>query len=1608
MKLNGFLVIFCILVSIMMIPGAYADDTAGGVNDNNIEPDINKAFNSISGETVSFTSSYDTYTYTHSDILILSYTDGTQFEVYDSSSTLVWSGTINNGGHQALTSSDGVYAGVYHIKGTNPYGVVVGDELSTYVMGYYAFDKDGKGLSTKFYTYQVDTSSWSSTGYRNFIVFAYEDSTSVTITNTETSASIWSGTLNAGEHHAESSLSNVYLTVSSSSPVSALSYTDQGYYVPAASGTFYGKTFYTWTGTAGGWTHDLNIIAYSDSTSYTVTNTDTSALVTSGTLNAGDVQSIPFYSAQYVTVTTDKDVNVAVMPYESFSGYYYSVHAQDTSGTGIGTLFYYPAIPGGKMVLLSYSDNALISVTNSSGGELWSGYLNTGEHHQLNITSKDIYKIVGTNLISVVYDWGDLCGADFAPQHYATPSTPSVALNSPNGGETWTVGTNHDIKWVASGGTGSLTVSLYYSTTGLNGTYSPIATGLSNTGSYSWTVPNAPSTNVFVKAVVTDASSNTANDSSNAAFTIESAATSQLQVTINQIDNASFSTIKAYVTVTNQNNTPISGLTASNFAVTEDSTCTPSITVTPISTTGTPVSLAMTVDYSGSMSAANIADAKTGLTNFINVGGTSDRFAIIKFSTDVDIVQDFTSNKTLLLDQIDSMPDSSSGYTSLYDSIYDSVTLVKGESYRKAVIAFTDGVSNDDVHSLTETIDYAKANNIPVYTIGLGSASSSVLQQIANETGGLYYYAPTSSELADIYAQISEHIANQYEITYQTCNTDYDGTYRTVEVSATYSGLTGSDTSGYYAPLSSSSITVTVVTPTSGPVGTAISIGGSGFVSGATVTVGGVTATSSVVSSTIITAIVPTLSAGTYDIIVTNPDGGYGTLSNAFTVSGMSVTSITPSTGIINMPTNVVIAGAGFQSGATVTVGGVSCTSTTVISPITITTTVPATLTAGTYDVVVTNPDSQTATLTNGFTVSSSSGFFDNMESGVNGWTTTGFWHREYNPDQYFVTYPDINPTLVTLPDDGSLPVAYSGNYVWWYGENSTGTFIGSDYEPTYQSDDNGGTSITSNTGTLTSPAVDLSSVTTATLSFMTWWEIEGVDVDQFDMMYVEISTDNGATFTQLGSLNPLNDVDGEAYMPFSSGGLGMPGQWYKATLDISDYTGYNQVKVRFMFDTIDSLYNGFRGWLVDDVSIGLHSSTAPSIVVITPDTGPVGSIFSIGGIGFVTGSTVTVGGESATSSTTSDTIIQVFVPSTLSSGVYDVTVTNPDGQSTTITDGFTVTTTQPPTVTAISPDTGVFATTLDVTITGTNFVSGAAAKIGDNSLSSVSVISSTTLTGTVDLTGLQASTHKVTVTNPDGQFGEKVGAFTITGAPALVASVAPSSRIAQVGSSVTMLMSVINYGSEYAQDVSIAQHTSLPITFTFKTWDTLTNFGEPNALATIKPNNGVAFFVLEITPTSAFAASDMTFDIQTTNGTIVSAPITQVNTFVLGATDTASADIIMISTVTDISASVGTSGAFAIATSNVGNAAATGVDLVADVGTMSLVVSVNQTDPTTGAIIGDAQDMTIGIGETPTFAVFYTPTAAIANDPANNRITLQLVDGSGNLVGSQSVSIHT
>jgi len=91
----------------------------------------------------------------------------------------------------------------------------------------------------------------------------------------------------------------------------------------------------------------------------------------------------------------------------------------------------------------------------------------------------------------------------------APPQPPVVT--SPNGGEDWQIGTSHAVTWTPGNGSGA---TIAVSRDG-GSTWSDVASGLTNNGSYTWTVSGSASTQVLVR-VTTSAGA----DASDAVFTI--------------------------------------------------------------------------------------------------------------------------------------------------------------------------------------------------------------------------------------------------------------------------------------------------------------------------------------------------------------------------------------------------------------------------------------------------------------------------------------------------------------------------------------------------------------------------------------------------------------------------------------------------------------------------------------------------------------------------------------------------------------------------------------------------------------------------------------------------------------------------------------------------------------------------------------------------------------------------------------------------------------------------------------------------------------------------------------------------------------------------------
>jgi Calx-beta domain-containing protein/Big-like domain-containing protein len=98
---------------------------------------------------------------------------------------------------------------------------------------------------------------------------------------------------------------------------------------------------------------------------------------------------------------------------------------------------------------------------------------------------------------------------------------PTVALLTPNGGESWPVGSEANVTWTASDQNGVQYVSLDLSTDG-GTTWQSIAQVAAEPAAYSWLVPDQPTGVAKMRITALDYAGNSAQDASDATFRIPS------------------------------------------------------------------------------------------------------------------------------------------------------------------------------------------------------------------------------------------------------------------------------------------------------------------------------------------------------------------------------------------------------------------------------------------------------------------------------------------------------------------------------------------------------------------------------------------------------------------------------------------------------------------------------------------------------------------------------------------------------------------------------------------------------------------------------------------------------------------------------------------------------------------------------------------------------------------------------------------------------------------------------------------------------------------------------------------------------------------------------
>ncbi len=222
--------------------------------------------------------------------------------------------------------------------------------------------------------------------------------------------------------------------------------------------------------------------------------------------------------------------------------------------------------------------------------------------------------------------------------------------------------------------------------------------------------------------------------------------------------------------------------------------------------------------------------------------------------------------------------------------------------------------------------------------------------------------------------------------------------------------------------------------------------------------------------------------------------------------------------------------------------------------------------------------------------------FADSFEWDVNpGWVvasscgTPGLgkcpgWHRVDNTQTVKNAYAvapnggNASQPLVQIYGGVEILKAPDGTKHYWYGADVDGSFIGNVYKQGGFSGGHG----SSNNGTLTSPPIDLQGFNKFTMTIQYWYEIESMNPKSYDVMQLQVSEAGKNSFTNVKQLNPTTD-NYNAAKAYTSAGFATAPVWVTAAIDLSSFKG-KQINIRVRFNTLDSAYNGYRGFGVDNV----------------------------------------------------------------------------------------------------------------------------------------------------------------------------------------------------------------------------------------------------------------------------------------------------------------------------------------------------------------------------------------------------------------------------------------
>jgi outer membrane protein OmpA-like peptidoglycan-associated protein len=206
--------------------------------------------------------------------------------------------------------------------------------------------------------------------------------------------------------------------------------------------------------------------------------------------------------------------------------------------------------------------------------------------------------------------------------------------------------------------------------------------------------------------------------------------------------------------------------------------------------------IAMVFDNSASMSGRTgllesaalqfIDSLKTGdNASIIDFGGDQQETKVPEFPEPIHARQriTFSNSKTFLRQKVKMTLLTQSTY--MFDALMLSLSTLNTTNVlgRKAIVLFSDGEEIGSVCSLEDVERYLKAYDIPVYAIDLNTRRNTLLQTLALESGGEYFFVREPGDLVSLYQTVLKLLKSQYRVTYRSPEANISTNLYTINLS---------------------------------------------------------------------------------------------------------------------------------------------------------------------------------------------------------------------------------------------------------------------------------------------------------------------------------------------------------------------------------------------------------------------------------------------------------------------------------------------------------------------------------------------------------------------------------------------------------------------------------------------------------------------------------------------------------------------------------------------------------------------------------------------------------------------------------------------------------